>query len=630
MSEQVSIRWSFSGQAAIGDQGSDMDVTAFLDPQQERDLVIVGFGAAAQGDDIVMIELSLAHINSDGTVGNDGTAQKLRYGTTSVSSTISVSASGQEIAVGLGIGVTGGVVKSLVLYTRTLDAVSGLLGSDVHRHHAGDDPPSSGHYLEWYADASSFTESDLSATMLTGIGASVTSKNNSISAIAVQVGAIEIVTPSLAAKPSGTTRREITIDNVGLVLNAVIVADDAYRVIQGDDYFSNGFIRVDGALEKYANKKDWLNSNNYTLIQNPNGTSDNDTYWGVVTTHGSSVVVAFRGTDFFSMDDIAVDAGGLEIKTTGNGITYSSTYFAYEQVGYAGTVANVHKGFYTAYRSIANSVRDTVQGLFAHNAHYDHMVIIGHSLGGALAALCAIDLRQHSLGPKPTVITFGAPKPGDQACVNTFIDSVAASYAVVQPNDFVPSTPWTGVKQDRSTSPFVSLPSREVLVTDYWFPTAHMLRQYYYALKRAVPSTINTSLTPTAPITSLTVRIHTANAWGAGTDAWVNFSVLGSTFRPPVDSNSFQRNDLDSFELTQLYPGIPEGSTVADLYGTEFAIWIDPSVSDSLTWTNFTSPWKLDYVDIVVNGIVLTTLHFNLWLKPEYHDWITYKRIGVP
>lgn len=52
----------------------------------------------------------------------------------------------------------------------------------------------------------------------------------------------------------------------------------------------------------------------------------------------------------------------------------------------------MHQGFYSAYKGVAPLVRSVVERLLSQ--YRDAKVIItGHSLGGAMAALCALDLK---------------------------------------------------------------------------------------------------------------------------------------------------------------------------------------------------------------------------------------------
>jgi len=72
----------------------------------------------------------------------------------------------------------------------------------------------------------------------------------------------------------------------------------------------------------------------------------------------------------------------------------------------------VHRGFLAALRSVKAEVRRVVQELRVITDK--RLTITGHSLGGALAMLCALDLED-GYEPVHEVVTFGQPRVGDAA-----------------------------------------------------------------------------------------------------------------------------------------------------------------------------------------------------------------------
>lgn len=623
MADPVTMSWLFAAKAGFGDLDSSMDTTAFLDSEADKNLVIVSIGAAASGNDITMIELGLAPLQSDGTLGK---VEKRKFGNTSVSATYTATAAATppHVAVGFGLGISGGAVKTVKLHTRQLDSTSGLLESKRITYTSGTDTSNGPNYMEWYISPAAVNESDVASTVLTGVAARVTSKNNAIDAIAVQLGTLQIFTPSLATAPPPMPPRHvrsINAQNVAPILNAAFIADEAYRSVENDGFFSKGYRRIDGTVVHYANKQDWLIKNNYTLIVNPSGGSNTEKYWGIATVHNSNVVVAFRGT--MTLDDIAIDTSGFEIQFTGNGIVPKSAVFKVKTVGNGITTMQVHQGFYDTYETIAPSVQTTVSDLLEQNPGYG-LVLVGHSLGGGLAAMCALDLSDELTLPLPTVITLGAPKVGDQAFIDEYVTCVEHSYDVVQFQDPIPWIPWSGTASDGSSVNMMNIPATQILASDYWFPTAHSLARYYTTLVRTLPSTISQDLDPRAVITDITVTIHTGNVWGAGTNNLVTVSILGQEFGPLGNDSSFERDNLDTFDLYKsASQRLPENTTVEDLYGTLFGIWLDNSA------TGITSPWFLDYIAIKINDTDFTTLQFRQWLDPRgKKPTATWKRIG--
>ena len=90
----------------------------------------------------------------------------------------------------------------------------------------------------------------------------------------------------------------------------------------------------------------------------------------------------------------------------------------------------VHSGFKTQY----DSIRDQVYHFVAEKCKANkpkRLLITGHSLGGSLATLCALDLVLNPLPnglPVMKVITFGAPQVGNERFVEIFNQNVPDCY----------------------------------------------------------------------------------------------------------------------------------------------------------------------------------------------------------
>lgn len=114
----------------------------------------------------------------------------------------------------------------------------------------------------------------------------------------------------------------------------------------------------------------------------------------------------------------------------------------------------VHRGFYLFIRNNCPLIFEKVNELCNEYPDYQ-LVVVGHSLGGALAILGGLELNL--MGQKPMVISFGSPKIGNQKLMD-FIDNAfdtpgLESYIhtnkclqpglirVTHKNDFVPHLP---------------------------------------------------------------------------------------------------------------------------------------------------------------------------------------------
>jgi predicted lipase len=71
----------------------------------------------------------------------------------------------------------------------------------------------------------------------------------------------------------------------------------------------------------------------------------------------------------------------------------------------------VHTGFYSAHQAAMQQVTDAVVDILKQKPFLRRIVVTGHSLGGALATLTALDLKSANFGTVYT-ITFGSPRIG--------------------------------------------------------------------------------------------------------------------------------------------------------------------------------------------------------------------------
>ena len=75
----------------------------------------------------------------------------------------------------------------------------------------------------------------------------------------------------------------------------------------------------------------------------------------------------------------------------------------------------VHSGFFDAYKTVRSQVHAALASVQAKNKNNATVVVTGHSLGGALSVLCALDLAvdMPQLVPNGiSVVNFGCPRVG--------------------------------------------------------------------------------------------------------------------------------------------------------------------------------------------------------------------------
>lgn len=108
------------------------------------------------------------------------------------------------------------------------------------------------------------------------------------------------------------------------------------------------------------------------------------------------------------------------------------------------TDIRIHSGFLASYLSL----RDEVIGIVKSTNRSVDYIFCGHSLGGALARLAAVDV-QYNFGAHVTVYTLGAPNVGNKAFEMSFEKRIDHSIYYVEDTDPVPIVPpqWLGYRR---------------------------------------------------------------------------------------------------------------------------------------------------------------------------------------
>ncbi|NEP01714.1 MAG: lipase family protein [Symploca sp. SIO2E9] len=116
--------------------------------------------------------------------------------------------------------------------------------------------------------------------------------------------------------------------------------------------------------------------------------------------------------------------------------------YPYKQQSTSGSL--MHSGFVRAYFSVRDEIRKYIS-----NHELSKITVTGHSLGGALATLCAVDIQYNfSYKASIEIYTFGAPRVGNNGFRKAFNRRVPNSYRFVNGMDIVPELPrwWQGYR----------------------------------------------------------------------------------------------------------------------------------------------------------------------------------------
>eukprot|EP01029_Cantina_marsupialis_P007450 TRINITY_DN1827_c0_g1_i1.p1 TRINITY_DN1827_c0_g1~~TRINITY_DN1827_c0_g1_i1.p1 ORF type:complete len:294 (+),score=69.98 TRINITY_DN1827_c0_g1_i1:84-965(+) len=102
----------------------------------------------------------------------------------------------------------------------------------------------------------------------------------------------------------------------------------------------------------------------------------------------------------------------------------------------------VHKGFHDIWLRLKDKVFEAVYDILKETppGEINGMLIAGHSLGGAVATLAALEFAER-FGIPTQVYTQGQPRVGNQAFVDMYKNYVQAHYRLVHYHDIVPTVP---------------------------------------------------------------------------------------------------------------------------------------------------------------------------------------------
>ena len=129
----------------------------------------------------------------------------------------------------------------------------------------------------------------------------------------------------------------------------------------------------------------------------------------------------------------------------------------------------VHAGFWSAWLELQTEILEEVEYL-AKLKPKAKIFVTGHSLGGALAALCAAELgaAEHSLGlPIEGVYTYGQPRVGNTAFHDFYGLGEKVSWRITHWRDIVPHLPFESWGfQHTSTEVFYTENNAQWLICD--------------------------------------------------------------------------------------------------------------------------------------------------------------------
>ena len=133
-----------------------------------------------------------------------------------------------------------------------------------------------------------------------------------------------------------------------------------------------------------------------------------------------------------------------EMKAVKKTVRADETLVYPQEYGEPSRPVRMHEGFIKAYLSIRDEIHE-----HAKSSETTQYRVTGHSLGGAIATLCAVDL-QYNFGDRIAieVYTFGAPRTGNSAFTKSYNQRVPDTWRIVNGWDAVVGlpAPWQGYR----------------------------------------------------------------------------------------------------------------------------------------------------------------------------------------
>jgi Lipase (class 3) len=114
------------------------------------------------------------------------------------------------------------------------------------------------------------------------------------------------------------------------------------------------------------------------------------------------------------------------------------------------------------------------------------VTICGHSLGGALATLLALDIAANTVFSGPAVYSYGSPRTGDSLFASTYNQVVKNSYRIANRLDIVPALPppvdYEHVLNPYELNPIRLVPPPPKVLVKSTVACEHSLATYLYLL----------------------------------------------------------------------------------------------------------------------------------------------------
>lgn len=181
---------------------------------------------------------------------------------------------------------------------------------------------------------------------------------------------------------------------------------------------------IDWKTIKYSNKASRLAYNKSNHITKINKLASHTCYktdsYAYTWVNNKSLYISFRGTE--KLNDLVFNVDIRQYKHN-NDIA-------------------IHNGFWTKYKALKNSIKNTIDDITSKTT-IENVTCTGHSMGGALASICACDLAQDYDNLDMNLYTFGSPRVGNIDFAHWCSASVSNHYRLANKGDIITYLPFS-------------------------------------------------------------------------------------------------------------------------------------------------------------------------------------------
>jgi len=156
---------------------------------------------------------------------------------------------------------------------------------------------------------------------------------------------------------------------------------------------------------------------------------------------------------------------------------------------YVNNIGATHKGFTEIYSTVRESMFEHIAALPEHKPLY----ITGHSLGGALATLAAIDIMCNSPISQVSVYTYASPRVGDPHFVKQYNYIVPVHWRFQNKYDIVPHLPTLVYYSAQTEQTYFYLHVKGEIERKFKLSSVsanHLLQSYFQDLANDMPDVV--------------------------------------------------------------------------------------------------------------------------------------------